>query len=72
MKSVAGEGHFVKMDSYAIAFPHAAFSRGVLEGNSMGLILDARGSTFFRICRMLLEHADAWSNKPDSLLFSFR
>jgi hypothetical protein len=39
-------GTFVEIDSYAIAILHYANST---SGNSMGLILDARGFIFFRV-----------------------
>ena len=62
------EGLFVEFDSYAIALLSFRW-----EGNSMGLILDARGSA--NLLQDLQDasgkYADAWSNKPDSLTQTF-
>jgi hypothetical protein len=51
---------------------HASVIRNVLEGNSMGLILDARNVHFDTTfgsehsCLLVGQAMCAWSNKPDS------
>ena len=52
-------GFFVEIDSYAIAILCCANST---SGNSMGLILDARGSYFFFHAHSLSESGESLSD----------